>query len=354
MLRITVLPGDGIGPEVTDEAVRVLHAAADRFGFEITLRYASVGGAALDEFDTPLPESTFEACKTADAVLLGAIGGPKWDHETGDRRCEAALLGLRKRLGVFANLRPVLVPQGQSGRSPIRADLVEGTDIMIIRELTGGIYFGRPRQLTQSSATNSMVYQADEIRRIARIAFRWAEKRQGRVTSVDKANVLEVSQLWRQVVTQLHQDEFAHIELNHLYVDNAAMQLVLNPKQFDVILTGNLFGDILSDLAATLPGSLGLLPSASLGGDIGLFEPVHGSAPDIVGHGIANPSGTILSAAMMLDALDLHDAAQAIRDGVLEALASGVCTRDLGGTASSAAFTDAVIQEVQAPVTAVA
>lgn len=346
MPRITALPGDGIGPEVTGEAIRVLQAAADRFGFELELQYASVGGAALDEFDTPLPETTFDACRAADAVLLGAIGGPKWDHETGERRCEAALLGLRKRLEVFANLRPVLVPPGQSGQSPVRADRVEGTDIMIVRELTGGIYFGAPSELTPTVAKNTMVYTTPEIKRIARVAFKWAEKRRGQVTSVDKANVLEVSQLWRQVVNQVHREEFGHIELNHLYVDNAAMQLVLWPKQFDVILTGNLFGDILSDLAATLPGSLGLLPSASLGGSIGLFEPVHGSAPDIVGSGKANPAGAILSAAMMLDALDLQDAARAVRDGVLGTLGQGVRTPDLGGMASTREFGDAVVRHI--------
>ncbi|MDE2833033.1 MAG: 3-isopropylmalate dehydrogenase [Bacteroidota bacterium] len=354
MPRITVLPGDGIGPEVAGEAVRVLIAVGERFGFEPTLTYALVGGAALDEFDTPLPEPTFEACKAADAVLLGAIGGPRWDHETGDRRCEAALLGLRKRLGVFANLRPVLVPAGLSGQSPVRADRVDGTDILIVRELTGGIYFGAPRKLSAATASNTMVYHASEIRRIARVAFAWAEKRRGRVTSVDKANVLEVSQLWRRVVTQVHREEFAHLALDHLYVDNAAMQLVLRPGRFDVILTGNLFGDILSDLAATLPGSLGLLPSASLGGQIGLFEPVHGSAPDIAGLGIANPAGIMLSAAMMLDALDLSDAAHAVRSGVLAALGLGVRTRDLGGTASTGNFANAVISHIRASALAAA
>lgn len=354
MPRITVLPGDGIGPEVIGEAVRVLNVAADRFGFELTLQHAAVGGVALDEFDSPLPETTMEACRSADAVLLGAIGGPQWDHEIGDRRCEAALLGLRERFGLFANLRPVLVPPGQSSQSPLREDRVEGTDILIVRELTGGIYFGQPRKLTPTAATNTMVYNAAEIRRIARVAFEWAEKRQGRVASVDKANVLEVSQLWRQIVTKLHREEFAHIELKHLYVDNAAMQLVLWPKQFDVILTGNLFGDILSDLAATLPGSLGLLPSASLGGDIGLFEPVHGSAPDIAGHATANPTGAILSAAMMLDALDLRDAAHAIRSGVIAALGLGVRTRDLGGAASTTDFADVVIRHIDSEVLAVA
>ena len=315
---------------------------------------ALVGGAALDEFDTPLPEATFEACQRSDAVLLGAIGGPEWDHETGDRRCEAALLGLRSRLGVFANLRPVIVPGSLSHLSPVRKERVEGVDIMIVRELTGGIYFGTPRAIEPVVARNTMVYMAAEIKRIARVAFGWAEKRTGRVTSVDKANVLEVSQLWRQVVTQVHQDEYPHVELSHLYVDNAAMQLVLWPKQFDVILTGNLFGDILSDLAATLPGSLGLLPSASVSGTVGLFEPVHGSAPDIVGQGIANPVGALLSAAMMLNALDLPDAAQAVRDGVFATLNQGLLTRDLGGISTTSEFGDVVIHHIEEKAFAVA
>ncbi len=344
MPHIAVLPGDGVGPEVTCSAVRVLEAAGAAFGADLQISTHTVGGAALDEYDTPFPDATREACMRADAVLMGAIGDPKWDHEVGARRCEAALLTLRKMLGVYANLRPILVPEAMAEASPLRSSLVAGTDILIVRELTGGVYFGEPRMRVAGYAVNTMEYTHEEVARIARVAFRWAEKRQGRVTSVDKANVLEVSQLWRDVVTEVHAREFAHLELNHLYVDNAAMQLVLHPRQFDVVLTGNIFGDILSDLAATLPGSLGVLPSASLGGEVDLFEPVHGSAPDIAGRGVANPMGAILSAAMLLDTLDMSEAAQCIRRGVTSALAAGFRTRDLGGRSSTREFGDVVLE----------
>ena len=343
---IAVLPGDGVGPEVTSEAVRILQAAADVWGFDLALQTHAVGGDALDRFDDPLPEETRRACRAADAVFLGAIGGPRWDHESGSRRCEAALLGLRKMLGVYANLRPVLVPQSLTDASPLRPSRVAGADALIVRELMGGIYFGAPSRQTrengQRSATSTMCYTEHEIARIARVAFRWAHKRSGRVTSVDKANVLEVSKLWREVVGQVHKREFSHLVLNHLYVDNAAMQLILRPSQFDVILTGNLFGDILSDLAATLPGSLGVLPSASVGGAVGLFEPVHGSAPDIAGRGIANPIGAILSVSMMLDHLGEADAAAAVRRGVESALDARWRTADLGGSASTREVGEAV------------
>ncbi len=334
--HIAVLPGDGIGSEVTEEAVRVLRAAASAHGFSLSFDEHPVGGVALDRFDDPLPEATLRACRQADAVLLGAVGGPNWDHETGPRRPESGLLKLRKGLNVYANLRPVAVPASLAEASPLRADRVAGTDVLIVRELTSGIYFGEPRGVThhvwKRIATNTMCYGEHEIERIARVAFKRAEKRSGRVTSVDKANVLEVSQLWREVVMRVHRDEFAHVELNHLYVDNAAMQLVRDPRSFDVILTGNLFGDILSDLAATLPGSLGLLPSASVGGAVGLFEPVHGSAPDIVGQGKANPLGAILSGAMLLDEMGEGAAAQAVRQSVEAALGAGLRTADLQRT----------------------
>ena len=334
--HIAVLPGDGIGLEVTDEAVRVLQAAASAHGFSLAFDEHPVGGSALDRFDDPLPEATLRACRQADAVLLGAVGGPDWDHETGSRRPESGLLKLRQGLGVYANLRPVTVPSSLAETSPLRADRVAGTDVLIVRELTGGIYFGTPRGVVhhvgKHTATNTMCYSEHEIARIARVAFTWAEKRSGRVTSVDKANVLEVSQLWREVVTRVQRDEFSHVELDHLYVDNAAMQLVRDPRQFDVILTGNLFGDILSDLAATLPGSLGLLPSASIGGAVGLFEPVHGSAPDLVGQATANPLGAILSGAMLLDEIGEGAAAGAVRRGVEAALGAGLRTADLQRT----------------------
>ncbi len=348
--QIAVLPGDGIGPEVTDEAVRVLEAAAPAHGFSLAFETYPIGGIAIDQYGEPLPATTLAACREADAVLLGAVGGPNWDNETGPRRPESGLLKLRKSLGVYANLRPVTVPESLADASPLRAERVAGTDVLIVRELTGGIYFGQPRgvrhHVWKNTATNTMSYSEHEIARIARVAFTWAEKRSGRVTSVDKANVLEVSQLWREVVTKVQQDEFPQLALDHLYVDNAAMQLVRGPRQFDVIVTGNLFGDILSDLAATLPGSLGLLPSASVGGSVGLFEPVHGSAPDIVGTGKANPLAAILSGAMLLDELGEGAAAQAVRHGVDAALGAGLRTADLGGSASTVEMSQAVVDAV--------
>ena len=342
--QIAVLPGDGIGPEVTREAEKVILAAADEFGFEVKLEHWPIGGIALDQFDTPFPDATRDACLAADAVFLGAIGGPKWDHETGSRRCEAALLSLRKILGGYANLRPVIVPESLVGSSPLRAERVAGTDLLIVRELTGGIYFGTPRSSTEEAASNTMVYSRDEVERIVRTAFNLARKRSGRLTSVDKANVLEVSQLWRSVVTEIHGSEFSDVTLEHLYIDNAAIQLILRPSQFDVIVTGNLFGDILSDLAGTLPGSLGVLPSASIGGKVGLFEPVHGSAPDIAGKGYANPAGALLSAVMLLQTLGETEAGARIQHGVVKALEDGILTYDLGGTASTIEFGDAVLE----------
>ncbi len=344
---IAVLPGDGIGPEVTAVALRVLRAVAKAHNFGLVLIEYAVGGEALDRYDEPLPKETLRACKAADAVLLGAIGGPRWDHETGARRCETALLGLRKSLDVYANLRPVQVFEGLADRSPLGMDRVSGADILLVRELTGGIYFGTPRGQKAvgglRTGTNTMTYREDEVARIARTAFTWARRRRSRVTSVDKANVLEVSQLWRTVVAEVHAAEFPELALDHLYVDNAAMQLILRPRAFDVILTGNLFGDILSDLAATLPGSLGLLPSASVGASVGLFEPVHGSAPDLAGQGRANPMGAVLSAAMMLESLGEGVAAQRIRNGVAACLQEGVATADLGGTASTSTVGEAII-----------
>ena len=326
---IACLPGDGIGPDVTHAALDVMHALADASGFMLDVTEHRIGGAALDADGTPFPESTQTACAEADAVFLGAVGGPAWDANEGDQRPEAGLLALRKHLGVFANLRPVTVPDALAAASPLRQDNVSGTDVMIVRELTGGIYFGEPRARNAEEAYNAMRYTRDEIARIARVAFRQAQQRDGRVTSVDKANVLDVSQLWRTVVSDVHEAEFPDVELEHLYVDNAAMQLVRRPTTFDVILTGNLFGDILSDLAATFPGSLGLLPSASLGGDVGLFEPVHGSAPDIVGQDIANPTAALLSGAMLLEDLGESDAAAALRTGVADAFDAGLRTADL-------------------------
>ncbi|SHK38005.1 3-isopropylmalate dehydrogenase [Rhodothermus profundi] len=355
--HIVVLPGDGIGPEVTREAVRVLEAAAESFGFRLTTASYPVGGAALEAEDDPLPEPTLRACLQADAVLLGAVGGPRWDHLERSQRPEAGLLRLRKALEAYANLRPVQVPEALADASPLKREVVAGTDLLIVRELTGGIYFGEPRGRDQQRAWNTMHYARDEIARIARVAFTWAKRRKGRVASVDKANVLEVSQLWREVVTQVHREEFPEVELEHFYVDNAAMQLVRDPRRFDVVVTGNLFGDILSDLAATLPGSLGMLPSASIGGRVGLFEPVHGSAPDIAGQGKANPLAAILSAAMLLETLGQEAAAQAVRQGVRAALAEGVKTADLCRAGETPAPTEVVGQFIanyvrqQTPVT---
>jgi 3-isopropylmalate dehydrogenase len=330
---IVLLPGDGIGPEVTRAAVDVLDLVAGAVGFALTYAEQPVGGAAIDAHENPLPDAVLEKCLAADAVMLGAVGGPKWDHHTGAMRPESGLLKLRKSLGAFANLRPVAVPDALADASPLRAEAVRGTDMLVVRELTGGIYFGEPRGREPAGsgekAFNTMVYTTEEIDRVARVAFDWAGKRRRHVTSVDKANVLVVSQLWRDVVEQVQQKDFADITLQHMYVDNAAMQLVLNPRQFDVIVTGNLFGDILSDAAATLGGSLGLLPSASVGGRVGLFEPVHGSAPDIAGQGKANPVAAILSGAMMLDFLGETKGANAIRHGVNQALDAGARTADL-------------------------
>ena len=327
--RIAWLPGDGIGRDVTEVALLVLRAVADVLGFAVQVSEHAAGGVAIDRFGAPLPDETLEACRASDAVLLGAVGGPRWDDLEGDLRPEAGLLRLRKELGVYANLRPVSVPPALAGGSPLRREIVAGTDLLIVRELTGGIYFGQPRGRNAVEGYNTMRYTDDEVRRIARVAFEWATNRRGRVTSVDKANVLEVSRLWRDVITTLHADEYRHLELEHLYVDNAAMQLVRRPSDFDVVVTGNLFGDILSDLAATLPGSLGLLPSASVGGRVGLFEPVHGSAPDIAGRDIANPIAAILSVAMMLDHLGEQPAAAAVRRAVDAVLDEGFRTADI-------------------------
>ncbi len=348
--HVVLLPGDGIGPEVISAAVRVLTTAAGSHDFELSFEEWPAGGAAIDAMGHPMPDRVLDACRSAAAVLLGAVGGPAWDDLRGEMRPESGLLRLRKELAVYANLRPVSVPDALAEASPLREDAVRGTDLLVVRELTGGIYFGQPAGRTGAGADeeafNTMRYSVPEVERVARVAFEWAAKRRGHVTSVDKANVLVVSQLWREVVTRLHQEEAPGIELGHMYVDNAAMQLVLNPRQFDVIVTGNLFGDILSDAAATLGGSLGLLPSASIGGSVGLFEPVHGSAPDLAGKAIANPIAAILSGAMMLEYFGQVDAASSIRNGVNEALAAGLRTRDLWRPQYTAASTDEMTEAI--------
>lgn len=356
--RVAVLAGDFIGPEVIDATLEVLEALAPRAGLAFAWDPLPFGGGALDAYGSPLPDATKAGVLVADAVLMGSAGGPVGDHPWNrvprPLRVESGILDLRRHLGVYANLRPVVVFPGLEHLSPLKASVARGTDLLIVRELTGGIYFGKPSQNGPDRGVSTDVYERHEVERIARRAFEAARLRRGRVTSVDKANVLDVSQFWRDVVVGVHRSEFPDVALDHLYVDNAAMQLVKEPTAFDVVVTSNLFGDILSDLAAVLPGSLGVLPSASLGGRIGLFEPVHGSAPDIAGTGVANPTGTLLSAAMMLRfALAAPAAADALEAAVRTALAEDP-TRDLGGTRGTAAFTAAVVAALPARVDAVA
>jgi 3-isopropylmalate dehydrogenase len=333
MARIVTLPGDGIGPEILPSALRVLDAVGD-FTYEQHL----FGGASIDAHGTALTDEVLDACRGADAVLLAAVGGPKWDG--GPARPEQGLLGLRKGMGLYANLRPIRPIPALYDASPLKD--VAGTDFLVVRELTGGIYFGEKQEGTET-ASDLCTYSREEVERIARVAFGAARSR---VTSVDKANVLATSRLWRTVVSELHAREFPNVELEHLLVDNAAMQLVSAPRHFEVIVTENMFGDILSDEAGMITGSIGMLPSASLGepGSPGMFEPVHGSAPDIAGRGIANPLAMILSAAMMLrHGLDMPDEAARIERAVDAALEDGLRTRDLGGEADTAEATDAVL-----------
>ncbi len=340
--RVILLPGDGIGPEIMAPALEVLRAVG-AVGADFDYEERGFGGASIDTSQTALTEETLAACRAADAVLLAAVGGPKWDTTDPSKpRPEQGLLGLRKGLGLFANLRPVKPLPALYDASPLRREVIDGTDLLVVRELTGGIYFGEKTR-TPDSASDTCLYTREEIERIARVAFRAARSR---VTSVDKANVLETSRLWREVVRELHAREFPNIELEHVLVDNAAMQLVASPRHFEVIVTENMFGDILSDEAAMLTGSLGMLPSASLGaaGDPGVFEPVHGSAPDIAGRGIANPLAMFRSAALMLRyGFSLEAEAAAIESAVDRALADGLRTPDLGGDASTAQATRAVL-----------
>ena len=342
---IAVLPGDGIGPEVTSEAVRVLAAVADLFGYRIATDEYPIGATAVRQLGDALPAQTRAAALDADAVLLGAVGDPTLKDATGSRRPEAGLLALRKLLGAYANLRPVSVHPALRHASPLRPDRLADVDLLIVRELTGGLYYGEPRGRDDHSAVNTLRYSVAEIERVARVAFDAARERRRLVTSVDKANVLEVSQLWRETVTRIG-SEYPGVQLEHLYVDFAAMRLVSSPASFDVLLTENLFGDILSDEAAVLTGSLGLLPSASIGNGPGLFEPVHGSAPDIAGQGIANPTGAILSGAMMLEWLGESAAAARVRDAVERAFASRNLTPDVGGKLRTEEFTAAVVKEL--------
>lgn len=332
--KIALLPGDGIGPEITAEALKVLNAAGEKFSIDFEFEKALIGGCAYDACKTPLPQETIDICKSSDAVLLGAVGDWKYDSLPPEVRPEKALLGIRKALNLFANLRPAIVYDELAESSPLKPEIVSGVDIMIVRELTGDVYFGTPRGIDiiegEKIGYNNMIYKESEVERIAHVAFQTAMKRNKKLCSVDKANVLDVSRLWREVVVRVSKD-YPEVELSHMYVDNAAMQLIRAPKQFDVIVTGNIFGDILSDEASMLAGSLGMLPSASLSADgPGMYEPIHGSAPDLRGQNVVNPIATILSAAMMLKysfaRTDVHDA---IDSAVKSVLKSGYRTKDI-------------------------
>lgn len=349
MFKVTLLPGDGIGPEVIDSAVKVLKYAVEKFNAEVSFTEKEIGGCSYDKFGTPLTDKVLSECYSSDAVFLGAVGGPKWESLPHNLKPEAALLKLRKSLGLFANLRPAKVFNSMLSSSSLKESVLANTDVMILRELTGGIYFGEPRGYDSEKGFNTMVYTKHEIERIARYGFELARLRKGKVTSVDKANVLEVSQFWRDVVIEIHQ-EYNDVELNHMYVDNAAMQLVRDPKQFDLILTSNLFGDILSDIAAMITGSLGMLPSASIGKNYALYEPVHGSAPDIAGQGKANPIASIASAAMMLKyTFEMDKAAELIELSLEKVLAKSFRTQDIYSEGcrlvTTNQMTDLVIEE---------
>lgn len=331
--KIAVLPGDGIGPEVCRQAVKVLEAVAERFGHQFALETHLMGACAIDATGDPLPETTLTACREADAVLLGAIGDPKYDNDPSAKvRPEQGLLRLRKSLGLFANIRPVTAYDVLLDHSPLKKERIAGTDMVIFRELTGGIYFGeKGRTDDGNSAYDHCTYSRAEILRIAHLAFRAAEGRRRKLTLIDKANVLETSRLWREVVREMAAD-YPEVRVDYLFVDNAAMQMILNPTQFDVILTENMFGDIISDEASVIAGSLGLLPSASVGEQVALFEPIHGSYPQATGKGIANPIATILSAAMLLEHLKLTAEAALVREAVDEALHNGILTPELNPT----------------------
>ena len=335
-MKICLLPGDGIGVEIVDAAVEVLDAAAKKFGFEIEYDKQLIGGCAIDATGVPLPEATIASAKAADAVLLGAVGGPKWDNVAPDIRPEKGLLGIRKALGLYCNLRPMTVSKFTAHLSPLKTERAEGADLLIVRELTGGIYFGEHTEAHLNAdgveeASDIELYTRPEVERIARFAFEAAKKRRGKVTSVDKANVLGSSRMWRKIVAEMQANDYPEVELNNFYVDNCAMQLVLNPKQFDVILTENMFGDILSDEASMVTGSIGMLSSASLKeGSFGLYEPSHGSAPDIAGQDIANPIATILSASMLLRySFNMDEAADAVDNAVKQVLKDGYRTVDI-------------------------
>ena len=354
--QIAVLPGDGIGPEVVREGLKILSAVAEKFCISFDLQEGIIGGAAIDKYGKPLPQSSLDLAKNADAVVLGAVGGPKWENLDYRIRPERALLGLRDRLELYANLRPAKVFSTLIDASSLKKEVIENTNIMIVRELVGGIYFGKPKGVEKledgnEKGVNTLVYTTPEIKRIAKIAFEVASKRKKKVLSVDKANVLESTELWRKVVTKVHAD-YQDIELSHMYVDNCAMQLVKDPKQFDVIVTTNMFGDILSDEAAMLTGSIGMLPSASLGGNNGMYEPIHGSAPDIAGRDIANPIATIMSIAMMFKySFGMDEASEVIESAVEKILQNGYRTKDImdnsGKLVGTKEMGDLIFKEVQ-------
>lgn len=329
--KIAVLSGDGIGPEVVFEAIKVLNSVSEKFGHTFEYEHALVGAVAIDKTGDPLPDETLKVCTSSDAVLFGAIGDPKYDNNPDAKvRPEQGLLALRKSLNLFSNIRPVKAYDSLIDRSPLKEDRISGTDFVIYRELTGGIYFGE-KMLSEDGKTASdlCLYTQIEIERIAHMAFKAARNRRNKMTLIDKANVLESSRLWRRVVTELHQSDYADVDLDFLFIDNAAMQMILNPAQFDVILTENMFGDIISDEGSVIGGSIGLLASASIGGQYAMFEPIHGSFPQGAGKGIANPIATILSAAMMLDHFSLNEEAEAVRTAVDKALQNGVCTPEI-------------------------
>lgn len=354
--HIVVIPGDGIGTEITDAAVEVLKKIDDIYKIGLTYEWKDAGGAAYDKFGEPLPQDTVDACKKADAILFGAVGGDQWDHLEPSLRPEKAILGLRKALGLYVNLRPVKIQDSMIEYSPLKPEIAKGTDIMIVRELVGGIYFGdRCESEIHNGAERAWDlenYSVPEVDRITRFAMEAARKRHGHVTSVDKSNVLATSRLWRRIVTKIHDEDYPDVQLDHMYVDNCAQQFAIHPSFFDVVVTGNLFGDILSDEAAVLSGSIGMLPSASIGNETSLYEPIHGSAPDIAGKGIANPIATILSAAMLLRySLNEDKAADAIEAAVNQALDDGYRTGDIYKEGmkkvNGRGMTDAILARIQ-------
>ena len=353
--RITTLPGDGIGPEVTAQAVRVLQTIAAIHGYRFEFEEHDIGGVAIKKHGSPLPRRTLDACLASDAVLLGAVGSPEFDRVPPNQRPEAGLLLIRSALGGYANLRPAISYAAIAACSPLRREVACGADILIVRELLGGLYFGEPRSFSGTTAVNTMRYSVEEVERIAKVAFEAARKRRGKVTSVDKANVLETSQLWRQTVTRVSQ-KYPDVTLDHLYVDACAMHLITNPRRFDVLLTENLFGDILSDEAAVITGSLGMLASASIGGEVGLYEPVHGSAPDIAGRGVANPCGAIATAAMMLrHSFNLEQEAADIELAIEHVLEAGYRTPDIAeGTGGYVVKTEEMGEVICEAVTEIA